>query len=61
MLTTEKTHGVNFRVYAGFALAGLLLALVLAAYVLASLQLRQRTRDLRSSFNERYPPLDTTT
>src|SRR5262245_51002548 len=61
LLSADKTHGVNFWVYAGFALAGLLLALVLAAYVLASLQLRQRTRDLRSSFNERYPPLDTTT
>src|SRR5438067_182853 len=45
----------------GFALAGLLLALVLAAYALASIQLRHRTRDLRTTFNERYPPLDTTT
>ena len=61
MLSTEKTHGVNFWVYAGFALTGVLLALVLAAYALASLQLRHRTRDLRCSFDDRYRPLDTTT
>jgi hypothetical protein len=55
LLSTEKTKGLNFWVFAGFALAGLLLVLVLAAYLLASLQLRHRTRDLRDAFNERYP------
>jgi hypothetical protein len=60
-LSAEKTREVNFWVYAGFALAGLVLALVLVAYALASLQLRHRTHDLRSAFNERYPPLDKTT
>jgi hypothetical protein len=58
LLSPEKTKGLGFWVYSGFALAGLLLALVLAAYALASFQLGQRTRDLRDAFNERFPPLD---
>jgi hypothetical protein len=61
LLSAEKTRGVNFWVFAGFALAGLLLTLILSASILAYLQLRHRTRDLLHSFNERYPPLDTTT
>jgi hypothetical protein len=60
LISAEKSKGVNFWVYAGFALAGLLLALVLAGYAVASLQLRQRTRELRDAFNDRYPPLDAT-
>lgn len=60
-LSAEKSHGLNYWAYAGFALAVLLLGLVLAGYVIASLQLRHRTRDLRASFEERYPPLDSVT
>jgi hypothetical protein len=56
LFSAERTHGVDFWIYAGFGLAGLLLVLVAAAYALASFQLRHRTGDLRSSFEERYPP-----
>jgi hypothetical protein len=57
LLSAERTHGLGFWVYAGFGLAGLLVVLVAAAYALASLQLRHRSRELRSLFDERYPPL----
>src|SRR5579884_1951289 len=59
LLSAEKSHGVNFWVYAGFALAGLLVTLVLASFVVATFQLHRRTRDLQTSFDERYPPHDT--
>jgi hypothetical protein len=61
LLSAEKTRGVNFWFYAGFALAGLLVALIVAAYGLAFLQLRHRTHDLRYVFDERYPLIESTT
>jgi hypothetical protein len=61
LLSAEKTRGVNFWVYAGFAVAGLLIALIVAAYAVAFLQLRHRTHYLRSVFDERYPPIESTT
>jgi hypothetical protein len=61
ILFGEKTRGVNFWFYAGFAVTGLLLALVLAGYTVAYLLVRHRTNDLRSSFDERYPPIESTT
>jgi hypothetical protein len=61
LLSTEKSHSVNYWVYSGFALAGLLLGLVLVAFTLASVQLRHRTRELSQAFNERFPPLDSAT
>src|SRR5262245_50276969 len=61
LLSAEKTKALGFWVYSGFALAGLLVVLVLAAYAIASFQLRQRTHDLRNDFKQRYPPLNDVT
>jgi hypothetical protein len=58
LLSGEKTHGVSFWLYGGILLAAGLLGMVGIAWAVTYFQLRQRAKDLRDTFEDKYPPLE---